>query len=151
MLFEQEEEWKQLLAGRKISPLIIGDAAYPLLPWLLKPFSDNGHLSPDQARFNYRLSRARMVVECFFGRLKGRWRILLTKIDADLTKVVDVVLACCVLHNFCEVMSQEFDPSLTEQSAVVTDLVDELCEDLNYNVVAQSGQEVRNTFVSYFG
>ena len=32
---------------------IIGDPAYPLLSWLIKPFSDNGRLSTDEVNFNY--------------------------------------------------------------------------------------------------
>ena len=34
--------------------LILGDPAYPLLPWLMKPFSDNGKLTRPQKHFNYR-------------------------------------------------------------------------------------------------
>ncbi|XP_075772974.1 uncharacterized protein LOC142825134 [Pelodiscus sinensis] len=37
------------------------DVAYPLLPWLMKPY--NGHLHHSKERFNARLSRARMVIE----------------------------------------------------------------------------------------
>ena len=45
-----------------IKPFIIGDSAYELKPWLLKPQS-NAVLSEMQRYFNYRLSRARMVIE----------------------------------------------------------------------------------------
>lgn len=51
---------------------LIGDAGYPLLPWLLKPFPHNTNLSSRQKTFNYRLSRARIVSENAFGRLKAR-------------------------------------------------------------------------------
>ena len=33
---------------------LLGDGAYPLQNWLLKPFRDNGHLTRIQRRFNYR-------------------------------------------------------------------------------------------------
>lgn len=46
--------------------MIIGDPAYPLLPWSMKRFSDNGYLTSDQTKFNYRLSGARMVEEGAF-------------------------------------------------------------------------------------
>ena len=38
--------------------------------WLTKPFSDSSHLTPQQQCFNYRLSRAQIVVENAFGCLK---------------------------------------------------------------------------------
>ncbi|XP_035692548.1 protein ANTAGONIST OF LIKE HETEROCHROMATIN PROTEIN 1-like [Branchiostoma floridae] len=92
-----------------IPAVILGDAAYPHLPWLMKAYPDNGHLTREQLIFNYRLSRARMTVECAFGRLKGRWRCLSKRLDVDLDHVPTVVTACCVLHNVCEVHGEHFD------------------------------------------
>lgn len=43
-----------------------------------------------------------MVVENAFGRLKGRWRCLLKRLDFKLENVPNVVSACVVLHNMCE-------------------------------------------------
>ena len=52
--------------------MILGGAAYPMLPWIMKRYPGTGTSSRKQCHFNYRPSRARMVVECAFGRLKGR-------------------------------------------------------------------------------
>ena len=61
--------------GKKIGeiscpPLIVGDSAFPLRTWPLKPYT-NAVLTPQQRYFNYRLSRARMVTEGAYGQLKA--------------------------------------------------------------------------------
>ena len=49
-----------------IPPLLLGDSAFPFEPFLMKPHT-NAVLSEQQSHFNYRLSRARMVVEGAYG------------------------------------------------------------------------------------
>jgi DDE superfamily endonuclease len=86
---------------------IIGDGAFPLSVYLMKPFiGDN--LTENNEHFNYRLSRARMVVECAFGRLKGRWRVLLKRCDTYFEKTVKIIRTCCILHNICENSNELF-------------------------------------------
>ena len=57
--------------GVSIPPLILGDSAFPFKTYLMKPYT-NAILSKQQRYFNYRLSRARMVIEGAFAQLKGR-------------------------------------------------------------------------------
>lgn len=87
---------------------ILGDPAYPSLPWLMKPYPDNAFTTDAQKLFNYRQSRARMVVENAFGRLKMRWRCLSKRLDCSLHHVIDTVAACVILHNLCEANGDSF-------------------------------------------
>ena len=68
---------------------LIGDAAYPLAAFLMKGCTGSNQ-SPDEEWFTYRLSGNRMVVEKAFGRLKARWHILATPIDAALARIPNV-------------------------------------------------------------
>jgi hypothetical protein len=46
------------------------------------------------------LTELRKDVECTFGILKGRWRILKTGIRVHNTEVSDNIwMTCCALHN----------------------------------------------------
>ena len=62
-------ESKREIGGVEVPVVVLGDPAYPLLPWMMKPYCDTGNLTRDQQRFNYRLSRARVVVEDAYGQL----------------------------------------------------------------------------------
>ncbi|CAM4637451.1 unnamed protein product [Lepidochelys olivacea] len=86
--------------------VILGDSAYPLLPWLMQLYT--GSLDSSKEQFNYRLSKCRMVVECAFGPLKACWSCLLTRLDFSETNIPIVIAACCVLHNICENKGETF-------------------------------------------
>uniref|UniRef100_K7EYH1 DDE Tnp4 domain-containing protein n=1 Tax=Pelodiscus sinensis TaxID=13735 RepID=K7EYH1_PELSI len=79
---------------------IVADVAYPLMPWLMKPFT--GHLNTSWEQFNVHLTQARLQVECAFGRLKERFRCLLSRLDMGECNIPEVVAACCMLHNLVE-------------------------------------------------
>lgn len=78
--------------------VFVADEAFRLSSRILKP---NGQRSITENKiFNYRLSRARRVVENAFGILVNRFRVLESEINLSVEKVEQVTLTCCVLHNF---------------------------------------------------
>ncbi|KAG9267065.1 hypothetical protein AMEX_G19742 [Astyanax mexicanus] len=79
--------------------MFIGDEAYPLRPDLMKPYPFRS-MNKDQRIYNYRLSRARRVVENAFGILANRFRVFRSTICLEPNKVVTITLACLCLHNF---------------------------------------------------
>lgn len=79
--------------------VFLGDEGCPLHPNLIKPFP---HKQPefDQQIFNYRLSRARRVVENAFGILANQWRVFRSTIFLSPDKVIKVTMAAVCLHNY---------------------------------------------------
>jgi hypothetical protein len=62
--------------GEPQSHIIVGDEAFPLEPYLLRPYSKSNVTGNEANKvFNYRLSRARRVVENAIGIPPARWRV----------------------------------------------------------------------------
>ena len=114
-IYQKAENGNILSAGpmhvigtEEIQPYLVGDSAYPLSPWLQKPYPE-GTRDPAEIRFNKELSSARVVVECAFGILKSRWRILDVIEERDIAFVSKIIIACAVLHNFCILAGDEWE------------------------------------------
>lgn len=95
------ESPNRVINGTEVPPLIVGDSAYPLLKWLIKPYADRGRLSPEERKFNMKLSAMRSVVERAFGMLKLRWRLVYKKVEQNTRTLKKTVIAACILHNIC--------------------------------------------------
>lgn len=78
---------------------LIGDAAFPLRTYLMRPYPGRG-LDETKKVFNYRLSRARRCVENAFGILVSRWRVFLGTVESEPDLLTDMIKAAVCLHNF---------------------------------------------------
>nr|CAI5841117.1 unnamed protein product [Callosobruchus analis] len=87
--------------------VFVADDAFPLITYILKPFGRSTHLSRKQKVFNYRLSRARRIVENAFGILVSRFRVFERPIAIGVDKVDVVVKATLALHNWLKTSSGE--------------------------------------------
>uniref|UniRef100_A0A6P7GW89 Nuclease HARBI1 n=1 Tax=Diabrotica virgifera virgifera TaxID=50390 RepID=A0A6P7GW89_DIAVI len=133
--------------------VLLGDSAFPINKHFMKPFPSKD-INKEQRIFNYRLSRARRIVENAFG--------IIRPINLDLENVDAIILACCALHNYLRKRAPRY---------ITTKLIDREntskgsftrghwrnCTDglhsLNNTGKGQrneEGKQVRDTFMKYF-
>lgn len=146
----------------------VGDEAFPLLTNIMRPYPGRRTtvLSHDKNVFNYRLSRARRVVENAFGILSSRWRIFRKPIIASRPTVVNIIKSTVCLHNWLKIKSnssyQYFGNDFVDHYTQNGDLVlgewrGEANNDglrnvgrMGSNNPAGDAVLVRNRFASYF-
>jgi len=108
----------------------------------MKPFTFNSSLTNNQKVFNYHLSKARIVVENAFGRLKARWRWLTKRNDMNISNTPHIVTACCILHNICEMFGDRVHDA--------NDVADQPLTISTGDRVETDVKEIRNTLVQYY-
>ena len=96
---------RRRILDNDVPVFVIGDPAYPLMPYLMKEYAGGGTNRQEQY-FGYRLCSARNVIECAFGRLKARFGCLKRAMDINLDELPYVIFACFALHNFCELNNE---------------------------------------------
>ena len=135
-----------------VSVCILGDPAYPLLPFLMKEFPAGENTVQEQF-FGYRLSSARMVIECSFGRLKARFGALKREMDINLIHLPRVIYACFVLHNFCEMQQEKIGEDCIAET-IAYDREFQPVLQRNRHALASNdgaaGKRIRESFIRYF-
>lgn len=136
----------------------VADEAFALLENLIKPFPQRG-LSHDERIFNYRLSRARRVVENAFGLLSSRFRVFHTDIAIDVKKTDSLVLAACALHNFLRRHSPMYLSDIDTEDSQTCQLISGLWRENGPQLPAlqrtpqantSAGKLTRNAYKQYF-
>jgi len=90
------------LPGRNkhVPYVFVADDAFPLKNNLLKPYPGSHEKGSLKRIFNYRLSRARRIVENVFGICSAVFRVLRKPLLLEPEKAEIIVMACIYLHNF---------------------------------------------------
>ncbi|XP_042430641.1 protein ANTAGONIST OF LIKE HETEROCHROMATIN PROTEIN 1-like [Zingiber officinale] len=83
----------------EIHEFIVGEATYPLLPWLMTPY-EGKNLPAPILDFNAKQKAARLLAARALLQLKGGWRILHKVMwRPDKHKLPSIIIVCCLLHN----------------------------------------------------
>lgn len=144
----------------KLPYVFIGDKSFPLRNNLLRPFAIRG-LPYDEKIFNYRLARARRVIENTFAVLTSRFQCFNKPIAMDENRVDVILLAACTLHNYLlrnahdyvDLMVLDYEDTDTGtiirgsnriESAALLDL------SLTTTSTTNNGKIVRNEFKKFF-
>ena len=125
--------------------VLVGDGGYPLKPYLMRPYPLR-NLTREQETFNKRLSHARQVVECAFGIISNKWRILMKAIEVTPERAENIVKCICLVHNIIldkEGMS-EISGNSTESGTCHNRLV------RGANRSSTRATDVRENFKAYF-
>ena len=109
-LFSKSELGKYCLSGKLNPYALFGDVAYSCRPWMFIPYIGlKDGFTRTQENWNYIQSSSRMCIECAFGILKLRWRILLKRMDVKLEYVRAHIIACLILHNLTIIHNDMFN------------------------------------------
>lgn len=138
------------LGGVPLPYIIVGDEAFPLKKYLMRPYPRTGRrLSEAEKTFNYRLSRSRNTVENAFGILANTWRIYHRPLECRVDLCDKIVKATVILHNYLR--------QAPTQTNITTDI--EVNYEVSHFIQLQSAAatnstrlalNVRNSFTEYF-
>ena len=143
---------KRIVAGMDpVQVFILGDPAYPLLPYVMKEYP-NGGATQEEQYYGYRLCNARNVIKCAFGRLKARFSLSRRAMNINLLDLPTVVYACFVLHNFCELNKERISDEQV-RSAVEYDQQTQPIDERFVgpaNEVGKQAKQARRILTEYF-
>ncbi|XP_053999880.1 uncharacterized protein LOC128887706 [Hylaeus anthracinus] len=145
-----EDTFKRSNMGQ-LPYVIVADEAFPLKPYLMRPYSRTAIISDHEKMYNYRHSRARRIVENAFGILAGRWRVFLTTIQTNPETVDKIVLAATCLHNMLRNNTNSISSSFEEHFRIDNTQIQGIAnlEPIRRNCVREA-VAIRDSYKNYF-
>jgi hypothetical protein len=141
-------EDKQLPGTSCLAPhVIVGDEDFPLKPYLMTPYPGSQNKGDNEKSiFNYRLSRARRLVENAFGILSQKFQIYQRTLQSLPENADNIIFATCIFHNY-----------LRDQGVCLSDMGSSATVRSNLTKIPnqggsahQSAFEVREKFKQFF-
>ena len=112
----------------KENDFLIGNSAYPLSPFLIKPYNKPNN---EQKRFNQIFSSHRIVVEHSFGRLKNRFVGIREIAVKKISTAINLINCAIILHNYLELLGDIWNEQEEDNDNFSDDGDDD--DDDNYN------------------
>lgn len=123
--------------------VIVADEAFGMMENLMRPYGGRSLFYPKKV-FNYRLTLARRYIECTFGIMCNKWRILHRPLDVNIDFAEKIIKSICVLHNYVRMRDgYMFEDTLYEAAL----------ESLSPNYTGRAvrmADNVRTHFTNYF-
>lgn len=147
--YSDKKTWSVSTLGLSVANIIpegchfIADAGYKLTCEVMTPYiprEENGELSRRQERYNYILSATRMAIECAFGMLKQRFRLIRRQFEQKtIGNCTRCILASMVLHNI--LIDLEDNTIDLNQREPADDIVLELNEDIDTRDISRAKRD----------
>lgn len=137
--------------------VLVGDEAFALTRYMMRPYPRSGRLNRQRKVFNYRLSRARRMIESSFGILAAKWRIYRRPIIASVSTAVKIVQATICLHNFViqnenklPLSQRRYTSHLISEEEAVISALQEVNDAGRTNAHSRLASRIRDDFATYF-
>ncbi len=146
---------KQLLVdGNPLPYVLVGDEAFQLSNYLMRPYPGKSSVSKDRKIYNYRLSRARRTIENTFGIIVSRWQVLKKAMESNPEHTVSTVKAIVCLHNWLRREdAANYLPTVIQDDALSEEVENSVFGDTNYysnNNSTSEAMYIREEFCQYF-
>ena len=102
---------------------IVGGSACALRPWLMTPFDNARHGTPEDA-FNFHHSSNRIYAEYAFRKIDARWGILLSPLRFSLKHNLILIDAAMRLHNFTAKHEMKCNKRLSQSNEFDRDILE---------------------------
>lgn len=135
--------------GVSIPPILLGDGAYPISRWFMKPYPvPNCEI---ECNYNRVFNKSRNVIERAFGHLKSWFQCLSARIEVHQQNVNSVITSAVILHNICErkrhrLPEEELADALAEDAQASVSYPENSCRN---NANRQQGEAVRRALAEY--